>query len=91
MVMSQESFLKVEIGLNGFGQFSFGLVVFCFQDDFVQIIGVSAVLGVVGVVFWGDLSFFSFEVIIDFVVCYVVYVGVLGLGRDYVRVMEQGN
>lgn len=91
MAMSQESFLKVEIGPNGSGQPSSGLAALCLQDDLVQTIGVSAALGAAGVVLWGDLSFSSSEVIIDPAACHAAHAGVSGLGRDHVRAMEQGN
>lgn len=64
MVMSLESFWKVEVDPNGSGQGSPGLTALCLQGDLVQTIGVSAALGAAGVVLWGDLSISSSEVII---------------------------
>lgn len=90
MVMSQKGFLKVEVGPYGSGQPSPGLADFCFQDDLVQTIGVSAALGAAGVVLWGDLSLSSSEVIIAPPPCHAAHPGIPELGgRDHVRAMEQ--
>lgn len=82
-----ESLWKVEVGPNRSGQLSPGLTALCLQDDLVQTIGVSAALGTAGVVLWGDLSISSSEVIIA--PSSLPHVGVLGLGRDHVKAMEQ--
>lgn len=82
MVMSQKSFLKVEVGPDGSDQPSPGLAVLCFQDDLVQTIGVTAALGAAGVVLWGDLSFSSSEVIIAPPACRTAHPGIPGFGGE---------